>query len=91
MTHKEIVARLRRLAAQKPTDVYRAVLALADEIERAPEPDGEPAQVPLADDDIEALVRATQPPARPWAPLIPRGRGATRPGRGLVLPFRRRR
>lgn len=52
MTHGEIAARLRQIAHDKPTDIWRELYALAVELEVEP--------------DIEALVRATQPqPAQP--------------------------
>lgn len=51
MTHKQIAARLRGIAAQKHSDIWKELHHLAAELDALPEPGG----------DIEALVRATQP------------------------------
>lgn len=60
MTYKEIARRLLDIAGRKPTDIWRELHALAGELEqRASE------GAPLPENgDIEALVRATQPPTR---------------------------
>ena len=57
MTHKEIAARLRALADREPTYVWRELYALARDVEDAA------SKMPA--DDMEALVRATQPPTAP--------------------------
>lgn len=54
MTNKQIAARLREMAGREPTYITHELLRLAHELEQTPEPGG----------DIEALVRATQPPNR---------------------------
>lgn len=61
MTPKQIAARLRALADQQHTFIWRELYALARDIEdggitSTPAPEGE---IPAS--DMEALVRATQP------------------------------
>lgn len=74
MTHKQIAARLRALATRKPTDIWRELHALAVDLEQMPEPVAAIAG-PLADDDIEALMRVIQPPtSRRRLRLVPWGR-----------------
>ncbi|MGR6922638.1 hypothetical protein ACU635_51005 [[Actinomadura] parvosata] len=65
MTGQEIARRLRDIADREPTYVWRELYALAREIEdkvAATIPAPEAKRLP---DDMEALVRATQPPTRP--------------------------
>lgn len=64
MTHAQIADRLRGLAGQRPTYIFRELYALAAELEQTPEPIGSLAEVKVRQDDMEALVRATQPPRR---------------------------
>ena len=59
MTREEIVRRLREMAGDPPTCITHELLRLAHDIEQAPWPT--PERIPA--DDMEALVRATQPPA----------------------------
>jgi hypothetical protein len=63
MTHAQLADRLRGLAGQRPTYIFRELYALAHEVEQTPEPVAA-ISGPIADDDMEALVRATQPPKR---------------------------
>lgn len=63
MTHAQIADRLRVLAGQRPTYIFRELYALAAELEQKPQPVAA-ITGPIADDDMEALVRATQPPRR---------------------------
>ena len=58
MTRDQVVTRLRELAGQRPTYITHELLSLAHDIEQAPWPT--PERIPA--DDMEALVRATQPP-----------------------------
>ncbi|MGW5259632.1 hypothetical protein ACWEQG_01575 [Microbispora sp. NPDC004025] len=74
MTYAEIAARLRGLAQQKPTDVWRALHALAHEIETGP--------------DMDALVDATQP-ANPTPPTPTTPQPAATPTPGLLRIFGR--
>ncbi|MEV0616107.1 hypothetical protein AB0I81_22530 [Nonomuraea sp. NPDC050404] len=60
MTREEVVRRLREMADKPPTYITHAVLRLAQDLEQGPWP--LPETVPVA--DLEALVRATQPPTR---------------------------
>ena len=57
LAQKEIAARLRALADKQPTYIWRELYALAREVE-------ESACAPVPADDMEALVRATQPARR---------------------------
>jgi hypothetical protein len=63
MTHAQLADRLRGLAGQRPTYIFRELYALAHELEQTTEPVAAISR-PIADDDMEALVRATQPPRR---------------------------
>ncbi|MGP4093007.1 hypothetical protein [Nonomuraea sp. KM90] len=62
MTTAQIVARLRELAGERPTYVWRELYALANELEQGPWPSPEQ-KIPAH--DLEALVRATQPATTP--------------------------
>jgi hypothetical protein len=61
MTREEVVRRLREMADKPPTYITHAVLRLAQDLEQGPWPLPEK-KVPA--DGLEALVHATQPPAR---------------------------
>lgn len=64
MTHQQIAARLRGIAARRPTDIWRELQALAVELEETPQPLHDLSTVRVPQDELEALMRATQPPAR---------------------------
>lgn len=64
MTHAQIADRLRSLAGQQPTCIYRELYALAHELEQTPQPVGDLSGIKIPEEDMEALVRATQPPTR---------------------------
>lgn len=63
MTHAEIARRLRDMAGRRPTDIWRELHALAMDLEQRPRP-VKAITGPIPDADMEALVRATQPPTR---------------------------
>ncbi|MFG3439882.1 hypothetical protein ACGF0J_21765 [Nonomuraea sp. NPDC047897] len=64
MTHQQIAARLRGIAARRPTDIWRELHALAMELEQVPEPVGDLSRLRVPEAELEALVRATQPSGR---------------------------
>lgn len=65
MTNAQIAARLRDIAGRKPTDVFRELHALAMDLEQGLEPLRTKPPVAVTQEDLEALVRATQPPTAP--------------------------
>lgn len=76
MTHAQLAGRLRGIAARKPTDIWRELHALAAELEQTPGPVTD-LTAPVSDDDMEALIRVTQPSTArrsrlqlllPWGP-----------------------
>lgn len=77
MTHAQIADRLRVLAGQRPTYIFRELYALAHELEQTPQPVAA-ITGPIANEDMEALVRATQPPTRRASVLA------------TLIPWRRR-
>ncbi|MDX3109703.1 hypothetical protein [Nonomuraea angiospora] len=63
MTPAQIAARLRDIAGRQPTYIIHELYRLAHELEQTPEPVA-PITGPLAADDMEALMRVVQRPAR---------------------------
>lgn len=63
LTPKEIAVRLRDIAVREPTYIIHELYRLAHELEQTPEPVAA-ITGPVADDDMEALMRVVQRPAR---------------------------
>ncbi|MEU4577479.1 hypothetical protein [Nonomuraea sp. NPDC023979] len=65
MTHTEIVRRIRDIADREPTYITHELLRLAREIEESATAGVPAPERKIPADEMEALVRATQPARRP--------------------------